>query len=44
MGWGGERVGVESGRYVFFVVEKWEKDLYFEYGSGKIEVTKLQGI
>lgn len=22
----------------------WEKGLYFEYGSGKIGVTKLQGI
>lgn len=29
---------------MFFVVGKWEKGLYFEYGSGKIEVTKLQDI
>ena len=24
--------------------KRWEKGLYFEYGSGKIEVTKLQDI
>lgn len=29
---------------MFFVVEKWGKGLYFEYGSGKIGVTKLQDI
>lgn len=42
-------VGAESGLGwrvgdMFFVVEKWGKGLYFEYCSGKIEVTKLQGI
>lgn len=29
---------------MFFVVEKWGKGLHFEYGSGKIGVTKLQDI
>lgn len=29
---------------MFFVVENVGRGLYFEYGSGKIGVTKLQGI
>ena len=32
---------VERGR---IARKRWEKGLYFEYGSGKIGVTKLQGI
>ena len=41
VGW---ELGLGGVGAMLFVVENGQKGLYFEYGSGKIEVAKLQGI
>ena len=41
---GGFELGLGGAGVMLFVVENAGKGLYFEYGSGKIGVTKLQDI
>ena len=40
----GLELGLGGAGVMLFVVENGKKGLYFEYGSGKIGVTKLQDI